>query len=192
VRPEQARVRRLLAGLPLHADGALSGFLDRFEALLPTARLNLILGGEDLGPARRGLIEGCQDVARCPWRDSALTTRLRPVALAGNGAYIACCVLAAQRRFEQRGVVARYPEPAGASWRQLLEEAAQAVGVTVRLRCYSVSNSANRRRRGTAPWPVSCTTRWRSSWVTCRIRRVAAVAVGEPAQAFAAAGCAAA
>ncbi|MEK1839005.1 MAG: histidine kinase, partial [Pseudomonas sp.] len=71
MRPEQARsVRKLLTGLPLcqvHADGALSGFLDRFEAVLPSCKLNLILGGEDLGPARRGLIEGCQDVKRCPW-----------------------------------------------------------------------------------------------------------------------------
>ena len=133
VRPEQARsVRRLLAGLPLHADGALSGFLDRFDALLPAARLNLILGGEDLGPTRRGLIEGCQDVARCPWRDASATDTPQACGpCRQRGVHRLVCALP---EGEKGALLLDTPRRAGASWRQLLEEAAYAVGVAVRLR----------------------------------------------------------
>jgi len=133
VRREQARsVRRLLAGLPLHADGALSDFLDRFDALLPRARLNLILGGEDLSPTRRALIEGCQDAATCPWRNAAVAQTPQACGpCRQRGVHRLVCALPEG----QKGVLLLdTPRRAGASWRQLLEEAAQAVGVTVRLR----------------------------------------------------------
>ncbi|WP_460126520.1 hypothetical protein [Pseudomonas sp. H3_A05] len=139
MRPEQARsVRKLLAGLPLsqaHADGALSGFLDRFDALLPPARLNLILGGEDLSPTRRGLIEGCQDVVTCPWRDaSAADTPQSCGPCRQRGVHRLVCALPE----DQKGVLLLdSPKRAGASWRQLLEEVAQAVGMAVRLRSYN-------------------------------------------------------
>lgn len=133
VRPEQARsVRRLLAGLPLHADGALSGLLDRFDALLPPAKLNLILGGEELSPTRRGLIDGCQDVATCPWRNACVTEAAQACGpCRQHGVHRLVCGLPEG----QKGtLLLDTPRRAGASWRQLLEEAAQAVGVTVRLR----------------------------------------------------------
>ncbi|MBJ2182785.1 histidine kinase [Pseudomonas veronii] len=146
VRPEQARsVRRLLAGLPLHADGALSGFLDRFDALLPAARLNLILGGEDLGPTRRGLIEGCQNVARCPWRDaSAMDTPQACGPCRQRGVHRLVCALP---EGEKGALLLDTPRRAGASWRQLLEEAAQAVAVSVRLRS---DNREQQRRQATS------------------------------------------
>ncbi|WP_177333633.1 ATP-binding protein [Pseudomonas sp. RIT-PI-q] len=136
IRPEQARsVRKLLAGLPLcqvHADGALSGFLDRFEALLPGCKLNLILGGEDLGPARRGLIEGCQDVERCPWRDSTLAATAQACGpCRQRGVHRLLCATAQSDDANKGVLVLDSAKPLGASWRQLLEEAAQAVGVTV-------------------------------------------------------------
>lgn len=133
VRREQARsVRRLLAGLPLHADGALAGFLDRFDALLPNARLNLILGSEDFGPTRRGLVEGCQDVARCPWRDAAVSDCPQACGpCRQRGVHRLVCALPAG---EKGVLLLDTPRRAGASWRQLVEEAAQAVGVSVRLR----------------------------------------------------------
>lgn len=136
IRPEQARsVRKLLAELPLcqvHADGALSGFLDRFEALLPSCKLNLILGGEDLGPARRGLIEGCQDVERCPWRDSTLTETAQVCGpCRQRGVHRLLCALTHSDDSNKGVLLLDTAQPVGASWRQLLEEAAQAVGVTV-------------------------------------------------------------
>jgi len=149
VRPEQARsVRKLLAGLPLsqaHADGALSGFLDRFDALLPPARLNLILGGEDLSPTRRGLIEGCQDVVTCPWRDaSAADTPQSCGPCRQRGVHRLVCALPEG----QKGVLLLdSPKRAGASWRQLLEEVAQAVGMAVRLRSY---NREQQRKQATS------------------------------------------
>ena len=133
VHPEQARsVRRLLAGLPLHADGALSGLLDRFDALLPPAKLNLILGGEELSPTRRGLIDGCQDVATCPWRNACVTDAAQACGpCRQRGVHRLVCGLPEG----QKGtLLLDTPRRAGSSWRQLLEEAAQAVGVTVRLR----------------------------------------------------------
>jgi two-component system nitrate/nitrite sensor histidine kinase NarX len=138
IRPEQARsVRKLLAGLPLcqvHADGALSGFLDRFEALLPSCKLNLILGGEDLGPARRGLIEGCQDVERCPWRDSTLAETAQVCGpCRQQGVHRLLCATAHSDNSNKGVLLLDTPRPVGASWRLLLEEAAQAVGVTVHL-----------------------------------------------------------
>ncbi len=146
VRPEQAHsVRRLLAGLPLHADGALSGFLDRFDALLPAARLNLILGGEDLGPTRRGLIEGCQGVAHCPWRDaSAMDTPQACGPCRQRGVHRLVCALP---EGEKGALLLDTPRRAGASWRQLLEEAAQAVAVSVRLRS---DNREQQRRQATS------------------------------------------
>lgn len=144
IRPEQARnVRRLLAGLPLrqvHADGALSGFMDRFEALLPTCKLNLILGGEDLGPTRRGLIEGCRDVAHCPWRDPALVDTAQVCGpCRQRGVHRLLCAFAqSDDSNSTKGVLLLDTfKPVDASWRQLLEEAAHVVGVTVRLRCHT-------------------------------------------------------
>lgn len=142
IRPEQARsVRKLLTGLPLcqvHADGALSGFLDRFEAVLPTCKLNLILGGEDLGPARRGLIEGCQDVERCPWRDGALTDTAQVCGpCRQRGVHRLLCALSPGEDSVKGALLLDSPRPIHASWRPLLEEAAQAVGVTVRLRSHN-------------------------------------------------------
>lgn len=138
IRPEQMHhVRRLLAGLPLcqmHADGALPGFLDRFEALLPSCRLNLILGGEDLGPARRGLIDGCQDVARCPWRTATVTDVPQVCApCRQRGVHRLLCALPEDDGPNKGLLLLDTPQPVGRTWRQLLEEAAQAVGVTVRL-----------------------------------------------------------
>lgn len=142
IRPEQARsVRKLLVGLPLcqvHADGAFADFLDRFEALLPSGRLNLILGNEDLGPTRRALLEGCQDIARCPWRDSTLTDAAQACGpCRQRGVHRLLCALPHSDDSHKGVLLLDTPQPAGASWRQLLEEAAQAVGVTVRLRCYA-------------------------------------------------------
>lgn len=149
VRPEQARsLRKLLAGLPLdqaHADGALSGLLDRFDALLPAARLNLILGGEELSPTRRGLIEGCQDVATCPWRNaSAADTPQACGPCRQRGVHRLVCALPDGQK---GAVLLDTPRRAGASWRQLLEEAAQAVGVTVRLRSH---NREQQRKQATS------------------------------------------
>lgn len=140
VRPEQARsVRRLLAGLPLgeaHADGALSVFLDRFDALLPAGKLNLILGGEDLGPARRGLIEGCQDVAGCPWRNATVADTPQACGpCRERGVHRLVCALS---EGQKGALLLDTRRRAGASWRQLMEEAAQAVGVTVRLRSHTL------------------------------------------------------
>ncbi len=138
VRPTQANsVRKLLARLPLdlaHADGALSGLLDRFDALLPPARLNLILGGEDLSPTRRGLIDGCQDVATCPWRNASVADI--PLACGPcrqRGVHRLVCALP---EGEKGALLLDTPRRAGASWRGLLQEAAQAVGVSVRLRSH--------------------------------------------------------
>jgi two-component system nitrate/nitrite sensor histidine kinase NarX len=130
-------VRRLLVGLPLcqvHADGALPRFLDRFEALLPTCRLNLILGGEDLGPARRGLIDGCQDVASCPWRNATLSDVPQVCApCRQRGVHRLLCALPEDDGPNNGRLLLDTPRPVGASWHRLLEETAQAVGVTVRL-----------------------------------------------------------
>ncbi|TWC60524.1 two-component system nitrate/nitrite sensor histidine kinase NarX [Pseudomonas sp. SJZ103] len=146
IRREQARsVRRLLAELPLHADGALSGFLDRFDALLPPARLNLILGGEDLGPTRRGWVDGCQEVARCPWRDASVTDAPQACGpCRQRGVHRLVCALP---EGEKGALLLDTPRRAGASWRQLLEEAAQAVGVTVRLRSH---NREQQRKQATS------------------------------------------
>lgn len=135
VRPEQARsVRRLLAGLPLHADGALSDFLDRFDALLPPARLNLILGGEDLSPTRRGLIEGCQVAAACPWRDPNVADTPQACSpCRQRGVHRVVCALP---EGEKGVLLLDTPRRAGATWRGLLEEASQAVCVSVRLRSH--------------------------------------------------------
>lgn len=138
IRPEQARsVRRLLAGLPLyqaHADGALSGFLNRFEALLPSCKLNLILGGENLGPARRGMSEACQDVEGCPWRNSTLVDTAQACGpCRKRGVHRLLCPLPQDRDGNQGLLLLETPRAVGSSWRQLLEEVAQAVSVTVSL-----------------------------------------------------------
>lgn len=138
IRAEQMRnVRRLLANLPLcqmHADGALSGFLDRFEALLPTCRLNLILGGEDFGPARRGVIDRCQGVPHCPWRNARITEGPQACEpCLQRGVHRLLCALPEGDGPNKGLLLLDTPGPVGASWRQVLEEAAQAVGVTVRL-----------------------------------------------------------
>ncbi|WP_348772632.1 ATP-binding protein [Pseudomonas sp. Tri1] len=134
-------MRKLLAGLPLcqaHAEGALSGFLDRFEALLPNCKLNLILGGEDLGPARRGLLESCQGVARCPWRDATLADTAQACgACRQRGVHRLLCALPQSDDSGKGLLLLDTPQPVHASWRLLLEEAAQAVGITVRLRSYT-------------------------------------------------------
>ncbi len=117
-----------------HADGALSGLLDRFDALLPPARLNLILGGEDLSPTRRGLIDGCQDVATCPWRNASVADI--PLACGPcrqRGVHRLVCALP---EGEKGALLLDTPRRAGASWRGLLQEAAQAVGISVRLRSH--------------------------------------------------------
>ena len=142
IRPEQANnVRKQLAGLPLcqvHADGALSGFLDRVEALLPTCKLNLILGGEDLGPARRASLEGCKEVKRCPWREARLTETAQVCGpCEQRGVHRLLCSLPQSDDSSIGVLLLDTPHPVHVSWRQLLEEAAHAVGVTVRLRCHS-------------------------------------------------------
>lgn len=142
IRPDQARsVRKLLAQLPwcqVHDDGALSGFLDRFEALLPTCKLNLILGGEDLGPARRAGLQGCRDVEHCPWRGSTLTESAQVCSpCRQRGVHRLLCALTQSDDSSKGLLLLDTPQPIHASWRPLLEEAAQAVGVTVRLRSHS-------------------------------------------------------
>jgi two-component system nitrate/nitrite sensor histidine kinase NarX len=142
VRPEQARsVRKLLAGLPLsqvHADGAMPGFLDRFEALLPTCKLTLILDGVDPGPARRGLIEGCQNIERCPWRVLSLTDSAQACGpCRQRGVHRLLCVLPQCDDSNKGALLLDTPRPVGVSWRQMLEEAAQAVGVSVSLLCHT-------------------------------------------------------
>lgn len=138
IRPQQMRnVRRLLVELPLcqvHADGALPGFLDRFEALLPSCRLNLILGGEDLGPARRALTAACHDEPHCPWRSA--TVFERPQACGPcrqRGVQRLLCAVPEDEAPSKGLLLLDTPAPVDGSWRQVLEEAALAVGVTVRL-----------------------------------------------------------
>ncbi|WP_448647037.1 sensor histidine kinase [Pseudomonas mohnii] len=192
IRPEQARsVRKLLAGLPLcqvHADGALSGFLDRFEALLPTCKLNLILGGEDLGPARRGLLEGCQDVARCPWRDSALPDGAQACGpCRQRGVHRLLCALPHRDDSSKGVLLLDTPQPVHASWRQLLEEAAQAVGVTVRLRCYTREQQRKQAtsRHGALARELHDSVAQQLGYLSYQARWLQSK-LGEPAQAFAA------
>ncbi|VVP86290.1 hypothetical protein PS918_02810 [Pseudomonas fluorescens] len=142
VRDGQARnVRKLLAGLPLsqvHGDGALPGFADRFEALVPNCRLTLILGGTDQGPARRALVEGCQQVEDCPWRAPSLTDDTQPCGpCRQRGVHRLVCALPPGDAASPGALLLDTPRPAGASWRQLLEEAAQAIGVSLRLLCHT-------------------------------------------------------
>jgi len=142
VRPEQARsVRQLLAGLPLslvHADGALPVFLDRFEALMPGCQLNLILAGVEPTPARRGVIEGCQGVAHCPRRASAASQSAQACGpCRQRGVQRLLCAVPNGDQPGSGWLLLDTPRAAGSSWRQLLEEAAQAVDVSVRLLCHS-------------------------------------------------------
>lgn len=142
IRPEQVRsVRKLLAGLPLgqvHADGALVVFADRFEALLPGCQLNLILGGVEPAPARRGLIEGCQDVERCPRRTLASSESAQACGpCRQSGVHRLLCALPDSDEPGSGWLMLDTPRAAGASWRRLLEEAAQAVSVSVRLLCHT-------------------------------------------------------
>ncbi|WP_447903265.1 ATP-binding protein [Pseudomonas serbica] len=142
VRPEQARsVRQLLAGLPLslvHADGALAVFLDRFEALMPVCQLNLILAGVEPTPARRGVIEGCQGVAHCPRRASAASQSAQACGpCRQRGVQRLLCAVPNGDQPGSGWLLLDTPRAAGSSWRQLLEEAAQAVDVSVRLLCHS-------------------------------------------------------
>lgn len=142
VRPEQARsVRQLLAGLPLslvHADGALAVFLDRFEALMPGCQLNLTLAGVEPTPARRGVIEGCQGVAHCPRRASAASQSAQACGpCRQRGVQRLLCAVPNGDQPGSGWLLLDTPRAAGSSWRQLLEEAAQAVDVSVRLLCHS-------------------------------------------------------
>ena len=142
IRPEQARsVRQLLAGLPLsqvHADGALAVFLDRFEALLPACQLNLVLAGVEPTPARRGVIEGCQGVAHCPRRASAASQSAQACGpCRQRGVQRLLCAVPNGDQPGSGWLLLDTPRAAGSSWRQLLEEAAQAVDVSVRLLCHS-------------------------------------------------------
>lgn len=142
IRPEQARsVRKLLAGLPLsqvHDDGALPVFLDRFEALLPGSKLNLIIGGVDPRSARRGLIDSCQDVEHCPLRTSALSDCARTCgACRQRGVHRLLCALPHSDDSSSGWLLLDTPRTVGASWQQMLEEVAQAVGISVRLLCHT-------------------------------------------------------
>jgi two-component system nitrate/nitrite sensor histidine kinase NarX len=142
IRPEQARsVRKLLAGLPLsqvHADGALAVFTDRFEALLPGCQLNLILGGVEPTPARRGLIEGCHDVEHCPRRTLASNESAQACGpCRQRGVHRLLCALPDSDEPGSGWLMLDTSRAAGESWRRLLEETAQAVSVSVRLLCHT-------------------------------------------------------
>ncbi|HEY0285419.1 MAG TPA: ATP-binding protein [Pseudomonas sp.] len=130
-------VRKLLAQLPLclvRADGALPRFLDRFEALLPTCRLNLILGDEDFGPARRGVVNACQSEANCPWRSAALTDLPQQCkACRQRGVYRLLKTLPDEEATGRGVLLLDTAKPVGTALRDLLEEVALAVGVTVQL-----------------------------------------------------------
>ncbi len=138
VSPGQVRqVRGLLAELPLclmHADGAWPRLLDRFEALLPGYRLNLILGDEDLGPARKQLTSLCHGEANCPWRGGVVSELPQPcTACRRHGTHRLLCALPEVGSAQRGLLLLDAPGPVGRTLRQLLEEAARAVGVTVQL-----------------------------------------------------------
>lgn len=131
-------LRTLLAELPLclmHGDGALPRFLDRFEALEPELRLNLVLGDEDFGPARRALVGDCERTVNCPWRaGTALPTS--PTVCGPcrqRGVQRLICPLPEDPTPGTAMVLLDTPAPPGRVWRQMLGEMSHALGVTVQL-----------------------------------------------------------
>ena len=142
IRPEQARsVRKLLLELPLsqlHADGALTDFLDRFEALLPVNALNLMLSEQGLGSSRCGSITRCHDVARCPLADPPADDLPQTCApCQQRGLHRVVCGMAPGAGAPSGWLLLDTPRRVDASWHQLLDEVAQAVSVTLRVRGYS-------------------------------------------------------
>ncbi|MFJ3483025.1 ATP-binding protein [Pseudomonas sp. NPDC090202] len=131
-------MRTLLTQLPLclmHADGALPRFLDRFEALQPEVRLNLLQTDEDLGPARRALTVDCESRADCPWRtgSAVATSPLSCAPCRQRGVHRLVCALPEDSVPGSAVVLLDTPTPAGHFWRQMLGELSQGLGVTVQL-----------------------------------------------------------
>jgi two-component system nitrate/nitrite sensor histidine kinase NarX len=138
VEPQQvSHARKLLAELPLgvvHADGALPLFLDRFDALLPGCKLNLILGDMDFGPTRKILISECHTDAACPWR----AVKAGPMPLActtcrKRGVQRLVCVLPDEGDQGKGFVLLDTTGVAGRYLRLLLQDAAHSLGVAVQL-----------------------------------------------------------
>ena len=142
VRPEQASsVRKLLIELPLsqlHVDSAVSDFLDRFEALLPMARLDLMLAEEGPQTAHCSVLKRCPAVAGCPLLDHpAIDTAHACVPCRRRGVQRLLCATAAAADVPSGWLLLDTPRAADGSWRQLLNEVAQGVSVTLRVRGYS-------------------------------------------------------
>lgn len=140
-RPDKAGdIRRLLAELPLrqmHADDALSQFMDHFEALLNACRLGLAVPGEDYGPARRALLSACEDEADCLWRRGTLGELARACsACHRRGQCRVLCAVTNEPSLVGAVLLLDSPYPASRALRQLLEDSARVVGVSVQLLRY--------------------------------------------------------
>jgi two-component system nitrate/nitrite sensor histidine kinase NarX len=137
--PEQlGELRHMLTELPLclmHGDGALPGFLDRFEALLPQVRLNLILADEDFGPARRAMVSDCENSLDCPWRNGRATVAspLSCDPCRRRGVHRLICAIPEGGVPGVGVVLLDTALPAQVGWPQMLAELSQALGVTVLL-----------------------------------------------------------
>ncbi|WP_414705881.1 sensor histidine kinase [Pseudomonas sp.] len=137
-KPRQvSHARKLLAELPLgvvHTDGALPLFLDRFDALLPGCKLNLILSDMDFGPARKILISECHTDAACPWR--AATPGPMPLACTTcrkRGVQRLVCALPDEGAPGKGFVLLDTTGAAGRYLRLLLQDVAHSLGVAVQL-----------------------------------------------------------
>lgn len=133
-------IRRLLANLPLqqmHGDGALSRFMDHFEALLSACKLGLAVPGEDFGPARRGLFAACEDEPACLWRSGRLTGQAQACgACLHRGQCRVVCAVSNTPPLSTGVLSLDSPYPASSALRQLLEESARGVGTSVQLLRY--------------------------------------------------------
>jgi two-component system nitrate/nitrite sensor histidine kinase NarX len=121
----------------MHTDDALLRFMDHFEALMPGCKLGLSLPGEDFGPARRGLFTACEQVPDCPWRDGRLSERPQVCgACLRRGQCRVVCAVANSPSLAMGVLSFDSPYPASGDLRQLLEDSARIVGISVQLLRY--------------------------------------------------------
>ncbi|WP_256737470.1 ATP-binding protein [Pseudomonas sp. dw_358] len=122
----------MLAALPLevlHADDGLSRFLDAFEQANPGCQLGLQLAGEDVGPARRAMVQRCDGVRQCALREGASRVCMgcrergqhRRVCRLGDGTEATAALLLDTPRAAGRGLV------------RLLEDSARGVDVAAQV-----------------------------------------------------------